>query len=161
MWGFKGEPQSNTHMKLKLAFLLALISSAGLIAADAPKPDAPKGDAPKKGEGKGDKGGKKQGQPKPESVDEATWKKFNDAKKAASEDAAVKAAQAKVKPLAKDASEEDKKAAQAARKELDDAVKAAVLKADASLESVYKAIEAGRAKGKGKGDKGGKKPEAK
>ena len=50
-------PQSNTHMKLKLAFLLALISSAGLIAADAPKPDAPKGDAPKT-EGKGDKKGK-------------------------------------------------------------------------------------------------------
>ena len=48
-------------MKLKLAFLLALISSAGLIAADAPKPDAPKGDEPgKKAEkGKGDKGGKK------------------------------------------------------------------------------------------------------
>ena len=42
IWGFKGEPQSNIHMKLKLAFLLALISSAGLIAADAPKPDAPK-----------------------------------------------------------------------------------------------------------------------
>ena len=46
-------PQSNTHMKLKLAFLLALITSAGLIAVEAPKPDAPKGDEPvKKGEGK-------------------------------------------------------------------------------------------------------------
>jgi len=99
-------------MKLKLAFLLALISSAGLIAADAPA-DAPKGDAKK-----GDKG--KKGAPqKPESVDEATWKKFMEASKAA------------------------------------------ILKADASLESVFKALEEARAKGKGKGDKGGKKPEAK
>ena len=146
-------------MKLKLAFLLALISSAGLIAQDA-KPAVPKGDEPgKKAEGKkGDKGGKK-AQPKPDSVSEDDWKKFLAARKAASEDAAVKAAFAKVKPIAKDASEEEKKAGAAARKELDEAVKAAVLKADASLESVYKAIEAGRAKGKGKGDKGGKKPE--
>ncbi len=144
-------------MKLKLAFLLALISSAGLIAQDA-KPAVPKGDEPgKKAEGKkGDKGGKK-AQPKPDSVSEDDWKKFLAARKAASEDAAVKAAFAKVKPIAKDASEEEKKAGAAARKELDEAVKAAVLKADASLESVYKAIEAGRAKGKG--DKGGKKPE--
>jgi hypothetical protein len=147
-------------MKLKLAFLLALISSAGLIAADAPKPDAPKGDEPgKKAEkGKGDKGGKKQGPQKPESVDEATWKKFQEANKAAAEDAAVKAAEAKIKALAKDASPDDKKAA---GKELMDARKAAVLKADASLESVFKALEEARAKGKGKGDKGGKKPEAK
>ena len=147
-------------MKLKLALLLALITSAGLIAVDAPKPDAPKGDEPgKKAEGKkGDKGGKK-AQPKPDSVSEDDWKKFLAARKAASEDAAVKAAFAKVKPIAKDASEEEKKAGAAARKELDEAVKAAMLKADASLESVFKALEAGRAKGKGKGDKGGKKPE--
>ena len=147
-------------MKLKLALLLALITSAGLIAVDAPKPDAPKGDEPgKKAEGKkGDKGGKK-AQPKPDSVSEDDWKKFLAARKAASEDAAVKAAFAKVKPIAKDASEEEKKAGAAARKELDEAVKAAMLKADASLESVFKAIEAGRAKGKGTGDKGGKKPE--
>ena len=146
-------------MKLKLALLLALITSAGLIAQDA-KPAVPKGDEPaKKAEGKkGDKGGKK-AQPKPDSVSEDDWKKFLAARKAASEDAAVKAAFAKVKPIAKDASEEEKKAGAAARKELDEAVKAAMLKADASLESVFKAIEAGRAKGKGKGDKGGKKPE--
>ena len=39
--------------------------------------------------------------------------------------------------------------------------KAAILKADASLEAVFKALEEARAKGKGKGkgDKGGKKPE--
>jgi hypothetical protein len=143
-------------MKLKFAFLLALISSAGLIAADAPKPEgAPKGDEPgKKAEkGKGDKGGKKQGQPKPESVDEATWKKFQDASKAAQNDDAVKAAKAK----AADAKTEEEK--KAAGKAVMEATKAAVLKADASLESVYKAIEAGRAKGKGKGDKGGKKAE--
>jgi len=155
-------------MKIKLALLLALITSAGLLAQDAPKPDAPKGDAPKKGEGKGDKGGKKQAPQKPESIDEATWKKFGEAQKAAQSDEAVIAAKAKVKPVAKDASEEDKKAAQAAGRAVMEATKAAVLKADASLESVYKAIEASRAKGKGdkggkkpEGDKGGKKPEAK
>jgi hypothetical protein len=147
-------PQSNTHMKLKLAFLLALISSAGLIAADAPKPDAPKGDEPaKKAEGKGDKKGGKKGPQKPESVDEATWKKFLDANKAASEDAAVKAAEEKAKA---EKSPDNFKAVQEARK-------AAVLKADASLESVFKALEEARAKGKGKGEKKGegKKPEAK
>jgi hypothetical protein len=148
-------------MKIKLALLLALITSAGLLAQDAPKPDAPKGDAPaKKGEGKGDKGGKKGMPQKPESVDEATWKKFLDAQKAASSDEAVKAAEAKMKALGKDASEEDRKAA---GKAVMEARKAAVLKADASLEAVYKALEEARAKGKGKGkgDKGGKKPEAK
>ena len=139
-------PQSIHHMKLKLAFLLALISSAGLIAADAPA-GAPKGDAKK-----GDKG--KKGAPqKPESVDEATWKKFLDASKAAQNDDAVKAAKAK----AADAKTEEEK--KAAGKAVMEATKAAVLKADASLESVYKAIEEGRAKGKG--DKGGKKKEAK
>ena len=136
-------------MKIKLAFLLALISSAGLIAADAPA-DAPKGDAKK-----GDKGGKKQAPQKPESVDEATWKKFMEASKAAQNDDAVKAAKAK----AADAKTEEEK--KAAAKAVMEATKAAVLKADSSLESVYKAIEEGRAKGKGKGDKGGKKPEAK
>ena len=136
-------------MKIKLAFLLALISSAGLIAADAPA-GAPKGDAKK-----GDKGGKKQGPQKPESVDEATWKKFGEAQKAAQKDEAVIAAKAK----AADAKTPEEK--QAAGKAVMEATKAAVLKADASLESVYKAIEEGRAKGKGKGDKGGKKPEAK
>ena len=134
-------------MKIKLAFLLALISSAGLIAADAPA-GAPKGDAKK-----GDKGGKKQGPQKPESVDEATWKKFQDATKAAQKDEAVIAAKAK----AADAKTPEEK--QAAGKAVMEATKAAVLKADASLESVYKAIEEGRAKGKG--DKGGKKKEAK
>jgi len=133
-------------MKIKLAFLLALISSAGLIAADAPA-DAPKGDAKK-----GDKG--KKGAPqKPESVDEATWKKFQDASKAAQSDDAVKAAKAK----AADAKTDEEK--KAAGKAVMEATKAAILKADASLESVFKAIEEGRAKGKG--DKGGKKKEAK
>lgn len=145
-------------MKIKLAFLLALISSAGLIAADAPKPDAPKGDEPaKKAEGKGDKGGKKGAPQKPESVDEATWKKFLEASKAAQNDDAVKAAKAKA---AEAKTDEEKKAA---GKAVMEATKAAILKADASLESVFKAIEEARAKGKGKGkgDKGGKKPEAK
>jgi hypothetical protein len=143
-------------MKLKLAFLLALISSAGLIAQDA-KPAAPKGDEPgKKAEkGKGDKGGKKPAPQKPESVDEATWKKFGEAQKAAQKDEAVIAAKAK----AADAKTPEEK--QAAGKAVMEATKAAILKADASLESVFKAIEASRAKGKGKGkgDKGGKKAE--
>ena len=145
-------------MKIKLALLLALITSAGLLAQDAPKPDAPKGDAPKKGEGKGDKGGKKQAPQKPESVDEATWKKFQDAQKAAQKDEAVVAAKAK----AGEAKTPEEK--QAAGRAVMEATKAAILKADASLESVFKALEEGRAKGKGKGDKGGKggkKPEAK
>ena len=144
-------------MKIKLALLLALITSAGLLAQDAPKPDAPKGDAPaKKGEGKGDKGGKKQmGPQRPESVDEATWKKFGEAMKAAQKDEAVIAAKAK----AGEAKTPEEK--QAAGKAVMEATKAAVLKADASLESVFKALEEARAKGKGKGDKGGKgkKPE--
>jgi len=142
-------------MKIKLALLLALITSAGLLAQDAPKPDAPKGDAPKKGEGKGDKGGKKQAPQKPESVDEATWKKFMEATKAAQNDDAVKAAKAK----AADAKTPEEK--QAAGKAVMEATKAAILKADASLESVFKALDEARAKGKGKGkgDKGGKKPE--
>jgi hypothetical protein len=157
-------------MKIKLALLLALIGSASLIAQEA-KPEAPKGDAPaKKAEGKGDKGGKK-GPQRPESVDEATWKKFLDAQKAAQNDDAVKAAKAKVKPVTKDSTKEEKDAAQEANKAVMEATKAAVLKADASLESVFKALEEARAKGKGKGDKGGKgakkgegegkKPEAK
>lgn len=130
-------------MKIKF-LLLALFASAGLIAADAPKPDAAP-DAPAKKGDKGDKGGKKAEMKKPESVSDADWTKFTDAMKAASKDeAVVKAREAK-----------DAKAAAAA-------MKAAVLKADASLESVFKALEEGR-KGKGKGDKKGegKKPEAK
>jgi hypothetical protein len=143
-------------MKLKLALLLALITSAGLIAVDAPKPAVPKGDEPgKKAEGK--KGGKK-GPQKPEAVSEDDWKKFLAANKVASEDAAVKSAEEKMKALTKESSPEDR---QAAGKALMEARKAAILKADASLESVLKAIEESRAKGKGKGkgDKGGKKPE--
>jgi hypothetical protein len=155
------QPQP-TNMKIRYAFLLALISSASLLAQDAPKPDAPKGDAPKgdapakKGEGKGEFGGKKRGPMRPEGIEEATWKKFMDAQKAASDDEAVKAAEAKAKALGKDASPEDR---MAARKAIMEARKAAVLKADASLEAVFKALEEARAKGKG--DKGDKKPEAK
>ncbi len=124
-------------MKLKLAFLLALISTAGLIAADAPKLDAPKGDAPK-GEGKE---GKRKGPSKPDSVSDDDWKKFLAASEKAKEDPAVKAADAKLKEDPKDAD---------ARKALMEARKAAILKADASLEPVLKALEEARGKGKGK-----------
>ena len=137
-------------MKIKYSLLLALLATAGLIAADAPKPEG-KPDAPKKGDAKN------KGPTKPESVSDADWKKFQDANKAAQKDEAVIAAKAKAK--AADAKTPEEK--QAAGKDVAEATKAAVLKADASLESVFKAIEAGRAKGKGKGDKGGKKPEAK
>ncbi|MCX6920886.1 MAG: hypothetical protein NTX20_06140 [Verrucomicrobia bacterium] len=123
-------------MKIKYSLLLALLATAGLIAADAPKPEG-KPDAPKKGEGK-------KGPSKPESVSDADWKKFLDASKAAQSDAAVVAAKAK----AKDAKSEDEK--KEAGKAVMEATKAAVLKADASLESVFKALEEAHGKGKKK-----------
>ena len=123
-------------MKIKYSLLLALLATAGLIAADAPKPEG-KPDAPKKGDAK-------KGPTKPESVSDADWKKFLDASKAAQSDAAVVAAKAK----AKDAKSEDEK--KEAGKAVMEATKAAVLKADASLESVFKALEEARGKGKKK-----------
>jgi len=123
-------------MKIKYSLLLALLATAGLIAADAPKPEG-KPDAPKKGDAK-------KGPTKPESVSDADWKKFLDASKAAQSDAAVTAAKAK----AKDAKTDEEK--KAAGKEVMEATKAAVLKADASLESVYKALEEAHGKGKKK-----------
>ena len=122
-------------MKIKYSLLLALLATAGLIAADAPKPEG-KPDAPKKGDAKN------KGPAKPESVSDADWKKFQDANKAAQSDAAVVAAKAK----AKDAKSEDEK--KEAGKAVMEATKAAVLKADASLESVFKALEEARGKGK-------------
>ncbi len=124
-------------MKIKYSLLLALLATAGLIAADAPKPEG-KPDAPKKGDAKN------KGPTKPESVSDADWKKFQDANKAAQSDAAVVAAKAK----AKDAKSEDEK--KEAGKAVMEATKAAVLKADASLESVFKALEEARGKGKKK-----------
>ena len=124
-------------MKIKYSLLLALLATAGLIAADAPKPEG-KPDAPKKGDAKN------KGPTKPESVSDADWKKFQDANKAAQSDAAVSAAKAK----AKDAKSEDEK--KEAGKAVAEATKAAVLKADASLESVFKALEEARGKGKKK-----------
>jgi len=123
-------------MKIKYSLLLALLATAGLIAADAPKPEG-KPDAPKKGDAK-------KGPTKPESVSDADWKKFLDASKAAQSDAAVVAAKAK----AKDAKSEDEK--KEAGKAVMEATKAAVLKADASLESVFKALEEAHGKGKKK-----------
>jgi hypothetical protein len=124
-------------MKIKYSLLLALLATAGLIAADAPKPEG-KPDAPKKGDAKN------KGPTKPESVSDADWKKFQDATKAAQSDAAVTAAKAK----AKDAKSEDEK--KDAGKAVMEATKAAILKADASLESVFKALEEARGKGKKK-----------
>lgn len=156
-------------MKLKFPLLLALITTAGLIAADAPaagdakKPDAPKGEG--KGEGRG-KGGFQIPGVSPEDM-----KKLGDARKAAMETPEVKAAIEKAKAAAekaKEAKEEDKKAAgeeaMKARGAVREATNAAILKSNPELADVLKkADEAMKARG-GKGGKGGEgkgKPEGK
>ncbi|MGA0133278.1 MAG: hypothetical protein ACO3ND_02855 [Opitutales bacterium] len=118
--------------------ILALVLTVGV--AHAAKPE---GQAPEKG---AKKGGDRKGPARPEGVDEATWKKFQDAMKAAQNDDAVKAAKAKA---AEAKTEEEKREAGKAVRE---ATKAAVLKADASLAEVFAKLEAAN-KGKG-GDKG-------
>jgi hypothetical protein len=149
-------------MKLKFPLLLALITTAGLIAADAPaggeakKPDAPKG------EGKG-KGG-----PLPPGVTAEEWKKLGDARKAAMETPEVKAASEKAKAAAdkfKAAKEEDKKAAgeeaMKARGAVREATNAAILKANPELAEIVKKAEEAMKNGFGKGGKGGKGGEGK
>lgn len=128
-----------------LLTILALVLTVGVATAQDKKPE---GQPPAKKEGKGDK----KGPARPEGVDEATWKKFTDAMKAAQSDDAVKAAKEKA---AKAQSDDDKKAA---AKEVREATKAAVLKADASLADVFAKLEAGA---KGKGGKGGEKKKKK
>ena len=157
-------------MKLKFPLLLALITAAGLIAADAPaageakKPDAPKGEG--KGEGRG-KGGFQIPGVSPEDM-----KKLMDARKAAMETADVKAAIEKAKAAAdkaKEAKEEDKKAAgeeaMKARAAVREATNAAILKSNPELADVLKkADEAMKNRQGGKGGKGGEgkgKPEGK
>lgn len=134
----------HTHMK-HLLTILALVLTVSVATAEEKKPE---GQAPAKKEGKGEK----KGPARPEGVDEATWKKFTDAMKAAQSDDAVKAAQAKAKEAKTD--EEKKEAGKAVR----EAVKAAVLKADASLAEVFAKLEAAA---KGKGGKGGEKKKKK
>jgi len=126
-----------------LLTILALVLTVGVATAQDKKPE---GQPPAK------KGGEKKGQVRPEGVDEATWKKFQEAQKAAQSDDAVKAAKAK---LAEAKSEDEKKEA---GKALREAIKAAVLKADASLAEVFAKLEAA---GKGKGGKGGEKKKKK
>lgn len=128
-----------------LLTILALVLTVGVATAEEKKPE---GQPPAKKEGKGDK----KGPARPEGVDEATWKKFQDAMKAAQNDDAVKAAKAKA---AEAKSEDEKKEAGKAVRE---ATKAAVLKADASLAEVFAKLEAGA---KGKGGKGGEKKKKK
>lgn len=128
-----------------LLTILALVLTVSVATAEEKKPE---GQAPAKKEGKGEK----KGPARPEGVDEATWKKFTDAMKAAQNDDAVKAAKAKL------AEAKDEEAKKAAGKELREATKAAVLKADASLADVFAKLEAA---GKGKGGKGGKGGEKK
>jgi hypothetical protein len=128
-----------------LLTILALVLTVSVVTAEEKKPE---GQPPAKKEGKGDK----KGMARPEGVDEATWKKFQDALKAAQNDDAVKAAQAKAKEAKTD--EEKKEAGKAVR----EAVKAAVLKADASLAEVFAKLEAAA---KGKGGKGGEKKKKK
>ncbi len=134
----------HTHMK-HLLTILALVLTVGVATAQDKKPE---GQPPAKKDGKGDK----KGPVRPEGVDEATWKKFTDAMKAAQNDDAVKAAKAKL------AEAKDEEAKKAAGKELREATKAAVLKADASLADVFAKLEAA---GKGKGGKGGEKKKKK
>lgn len=130
-----------------LLTILALVLTVGVATAQDKKPE---GQPPAK------KGGEKKGPVRPEGVDEATWKKFQDAMKAAQSDDAVKAAKAK---LAEAKSEDEKKEA---GKALREATKAAVLKADASLAEVFAKLEAAGKKGKGdKGGKGGEKKKKK
>ena len=143
--------------------LLTLLASAGLIAADAPAPDAPGGQgAPAKTDGaptggpKGEKGGKKKSLP--EGVTEADMKKLQDARKAASNDPTVKAAQTAYDNAKKADSaastEETKKALTEAKGALAEAQKAAVIKADPSLTDLSnKVAEADKAKGSSKKDK--------
>lgn len=159
-------------MKLKFPLLLALITTAGLIAADAPaagegkKPDAPKGEG--KGEGRG-KGGFQIPGVSPEDM-----KKLMDARKAAMETPEVKAAIEKAKAAsekAKEAKEEDKKAAgeeaMKARGAVREATNAAILKSNPELADVLKKADeamknrggkGGEGKGKGKGEGKGEKP---
>lgn len=126
-----------------LLTILALVLTVGVATAQDKKPE---GQPPAKKEGKGDK----KGPTRPEGVDEATWKKFTDAMKAAQNDDAVKAAKAKAAEAKTD--EEKKEAGKAVR----EATKAAVLKIDASLAEVFAKLEAAGKKGKG-GDKKKKK----
>jgi len=153
-------------MKLKFPLLLALITTAGLIAADAPaageakKPDAPKG------EGKG-KGGFQIPGVSPEDM-----KKLMEARKAAMEDPEIKKlADAAAAARAKGAEAKDEDAKKAAREEgakaykaLNEAVNAAIVKAHPELAEVAKKAQeamANRAKG-GKGGEGkGPRPEGK
>ena len=128
-----------------LLTILALVLTVSVATAEEKKPE---GQAPAKKEGKGEK----KGPARPEGVDEATWKKFTDAMKAAQNDDAVKAAKAKL------AEAKDEEAKKAAGKELREATKAAVLKADASLAEVFAKLEAAA---KGKGGKGGEKKKKK
>ncbi|NBX34064.1 hypothetical protein EBR16_01665 [bacterium] len=155
-------------MKLKFPLLLALITTAGLIAADAPaggegkKPEAPKG----KGEGKGKGGFQIPG------VSAEDMQKYGDARKAAMEDAEIKKlAEAAAAARAKGAEAKDEDAKKAAREEgmkaykaLNDAVNAAIVKAHPELADVVKKAQEAMANRGGKGGKGGEgkgKPEGK
>ncbi len=153
--------------------LLALLASAGLIAADAPAPDATggPGGAPSKTDGgpagapKGDKKGGKS-KPLPEGVTEADMKKLQDARKATSSDPAVKAAQTAYDNAKKAdtaaSTDETKKALTEAKGALAEAQKAAVIKADPSLTDISnKVAEADKKSGGKKGkahDAGSAKP---
>lgn len=139
-------------MKFKLPLLLALLATAGLVAADNPT----KGEG-KPGAGKGE-GKRPDGPRKPEGVSDEDWKKLGEARKAAQDvkevkdaKAAFEAAREKAKAAEGDAKEAAMKDAMEAGKALREAEKAAILKADPSLESVLaKVDEAMKARGKGK-----------
>jgi len=129
-------------MKSKI-LLLALLTSVGLMAADAPA--NPPGNPPPKGEKKKHKDPKA-----PEGVSEADWQKLLEARKASASDPAVAAAQAAL-DTAKAGT--DEKAIAQAQCNLAEAQKAAVTKANPGLaDAADKAAKADKERaGKNKG----------
>jgi hypothetical protein len=112
-------------MKSKI-LLLALLTSVGLMAADAPA--NPPGNPPPKAEKKKHKDPKA-----PDGVSEADWQKLLEARKATASDPAVVAAQAAL-DTAKAGT--DEKAISEAQCNLAEAQKAAVVKANPGLADV-------------------------
>ncbi|MEI6461565.1 MAG: hypothetical protein WCO73_06420 [Verrucomicrobiota bacterium] len=141
-------------MKFKFpALLLAMLLAAGVVQAAKPA--------------KGEKGKSEQGPASVPGVSEDEMKKLGDARKAAQEVPAVKdakaaaeAAREKAKAAEGDAKEAAVKAAMEAGKAFHDAEKAAILKADPSLEAVLAKVEEAM-KAKGEGKEKGKKKKAK
>ena len=145
-------------MKSKI-YLLTLLVSVGLIAADEPASTAPS-NPPAKADNPPAKPGKKKdkGPKAPDGVSDADWKSLLEARKAAATDPAVVAAQAELDTAKKGT---DEKAIADAQSKLAEAQKAAVIKAHPELaDAANKAAEADKKRaGKSKShDAGAGKP---